>query len=237
MTLNEVKYNVRRTWGMHGLEKGCQDSIKIHYYDMNGVKQKSTIHIKYLWKPIACNHCKVFGHSLLNCTKRPRIDAEMKSKKKETKAESDSEGFVATKKSHNGVQKEKENVENHKEVKTNKKAVEWLNEYNEAVINEEKMLYQLAKVKWLKEGDKNSAYFLQIIKGKKQRSYIDNVYDEQGNRYNEMPKKISDDEIKDPLKTIDDNKVPGPDGYTTKFFKVGWDIMGSGLCRAVREFF
>ncbi|GJS93612.1 hypothetical protein Tco_0800580 [Tanacetum coccineum] len=186
--------------------QGCQDSIKIHYYDMNRVKQKSTIHIKYLWKPIACNHCKVFGHSLLNYTKRPRIDAEMKLKKKETKAESDIEG---------------------------KKVVEWLNEYNEAVIDEEKMLYQLAKVKWLKEGDKNSAYFHQIIKGKKQRSYIDSVYDEQGNRYNEMRKKISDDEIKDPLKTINDNKVPGPDGYTTKFFKVGWDIIGSGLCRAV----
>ncbi|GKD63664.1 hypothetical protein Tco_1305772 [Tanacetum coccineum] len=53
-----------------------------------------------------------------------------------------------------------------------------LKEYNEAVPDEEKLLYQLAKVDWLKEGDKNSACFHELIRGKRHRSYIYNVGDE-----------------------------------------------------------
>nr|GEU48066.1 ribonuclease H-like domain-containing protein [Tanacetum cinerariifolium] len=53
----------------------------------------------------------------------------------------------------------------------------------------------------------------------------------------EMRKKISDDEIKDPFKTIDENKALGPDGCTIKFFKAGYDIVRSGVCGALREFF
>ncbi|GJU68056.1 phloem protein 2-like protein [Tanacetum coccineum] len=58
-----------------------------------------------------------------------------------------------------------------------------LKEYNEAVPDEEKLLYQLAKVDWLKEGDKNSACFHELIRGKRHRSYIYNVCDEHGVRY------------------------------------------------------
>jgi hypothetical protein len=40
-----------------------------------------------------------------------------------------------------------------------KEAAKTLKEYNEAVIDESKLLYQMARVEWLNEGDKNSNYF------------------------------------------------------------------------------
>ncbi|GJY76478.1 hypothetical protein Tco_0481594, partial [Tanacetum coccineum] len=56
-----------------------------------------------------------------------------------------------------------------------------LKEYHEAVIDEEKLLFQKAKVEWLCEGDKNSAYFHKLIKGKKQRNRIVSILDKNRN--------------------------------------------------------
>nr|GEY81380.1 hypothetical protein [Tanacetum cinerariifolium] len=48
---------------------------------------------------------------------------------------------------------------------------------------------------------------------------------------------VSNDEIKRAMFDIGDGKSPGPDGYTSAFFKKGWDVVGSDVCRAVRDFF
>ncbi|CAH9101719.1 unnamed protein product [Cuscuta europaea] len=48
---------------------------------------------------------------------------------------------------------------------------------------------------------------------------------------------ISDIEIKNVLFDIGDNKSPGPDGYTSAFFKHNWDIVGHDVILAVRGFF
>nr|GEW81642.1 hypothetical protein [Tanacetum cinerariifolium] len=53
----------------------------------------------------------------------------------------------------------------------------------------------------------------------------------------EMIKPISNEEIKAVIFDIEDNKAPGPDGYTLKFFKAAWGIMRSDVCMAVKEFF
>jgi hypothetical protein len=45
------------------------------------------------------------------------------------------------------------------------------------------------------------------------------------------------DVIKQALFSIDDNKGPGPDGYTSLFFKKSWDIVDGDFCHAVRDFF
>ncbi|GKE98473.1 RNA-directed DNA polymerase, eukaryota, reverse transcriptase zinc-binding domain protein, partial [Tanacetum coccineum] len=37
--------------------------------------------------------------------------------------------------------------------------------------------------------------------------------------------------------SIDDNKAPGPDGYTAKFFKKAWHMIGNDVCMDVKEFF
>ncbi|GKA63144.1 RNA-directed DNA polymerase, eukaryota, reverse transcriptase zinc-binding domain protein [Tanacetum coccineum] len=39
------------------------------------------------------------------------------------------------------------------------------------------------------------------------------------------------------LDDIDDNKAPGPDGFSSHFFKASWNIVGDELCKAVKNFF
>ncbi|GJX40764.1 RNA-directed DNA polymerase, eukaryota, reverse transcriptase zinc-binding domain protein [Tanacetum coccineum] len=61
--------------------------------------------------------------------------------------------------------------------------VEILRAYKEVVIDKEKLLRQNTKVTWLSEGDKNSAYFHKVLKGRINRSRIMSVCDENGVRY------------------------------------------------------
>ncbi|GJT36586.1 putative RNA-directed DNA polymerase, eukaryota, reverse transcriptase zinc-binding domain protein [Tanacetum coccineum] len=44
-------------------------------------------------------------------------------------------------------------------------------------------------------------------------------------------------EIKEAMFCIGDDRAPGPDGFTSAFFKKGWDIIGGDICNAVRDFF
>nr|KAJ0184832.1 hypothetical protein LSAT_V11C900454780 [Lactuca sativa] len=53
----------------------------------------------------------------------------------------------------------------------------------------------------------------------------------------DMIKEVTDEEIKAALFDIDDDKAPGPDGFSSKFFKKAWMIVGSDFCFAVKEFF
>ncbi|GKC39023.1 cytochrome P450 [Tanacetum coccineum] len=52
-----------------------------------------------------------------------------------------------------------------------------------------------------------------------------------------MVRDITNEEIKDSIFGIGNAKAPGPDGYTSMFFKKSWDIVGGDVCRAVKEFF
>ncbi|GJV19454.1 RNA-directed DNA polymerase, eukaryota, reverse transcriptase zinc-binding domain protein [Tanacetum coccineum] len=49
--------------------------------------------------------------------------------------------------------------------------------------DEEKLLMQKAKVNWLKEGDKNTAYFHKVLKGRLNRNRIMSICDEDGTRF------------------------------------------------------
>nr|GFA65998.1 hypothetical protein [Tanacetum cinerariifolium] len=53
----------------------------------------------------------------------------------------------------------------------------------------------------------------------------------------ELIKPVTDEEIKDALFSIDVNKASGPDGYTLKFFKAAWSVVGKDTCSAIKEFF
>ncbi|KAL9237052.1 hypothetical protein vseg_011642 [Gypsophila vaccaria] len=44
-------------------------------------------------------------------------------------------------------------------------------------------------------------------------------------------------EIKEAMFDIDDTKAPGPDGYTSRFFKDAWDVIMKEIIQAVRTFF
>jgi hypothetical protein len=48
---------------------------------------------------------------------------------------------------------------------------------------------------------------------------------------------VTADDIKQVLFSMDDNKAPGPDGYTSAFFKKAWSIVGTDFCSAVKDFF
>ncbi|GKB14013.1 RNA-directed DNA polymerase, eukaryota, reverse transcriptase zinc-binding domain protein [Tanacetum coccineum] len=52
-----------------------------------------------------------------------------------------------------------------------------------------------------------------------------------------MINEVSSEEIKAAMFDIDDNKASGPDGFTAKFFKKVWEVIGNDVCEAVKEFF
>ena len=52
-----------------------------------------------------------------------------------------------------------------------------------------------------------------------------------------LNKAISHEEIKEVIFSIDDSKAPGPDGFSSRFFKAAWGIIGSDVYAAVSSFF
>ncbi|XP_052623926.1 uncharacterized protein LOC128134194 [Lactuca sativa] len=52
-----------------------------------------------------------------------------------------------------------------------------------------------------------------------------------------MIRVVTDDEVKVAMFDIADNHAPGPDRFSSKFFKCAWNIVGPEVCKAVREFF
>ena len=48
---------------------------------------------------------------------------------------------------------------------------------------------------------------------------------------------FTDKDIKKALFSVPNHKSPGPDGYSSGFFKATWDIMGGLVCAPVRQFF
>ena len=52
-----------------------------------------------------------------------------------------------------------------------------------------------------------------------------------------LTKLVTEEEIRDVILKMPSNKTPGPDGYTTEFFKASWSIIGKDLTVAVQSFF
>lgn len=48
---------------------------------------------------------------------------------------------------------------------------------------------------------------------------------------------ISSKEVKQALWSITANKSPGPDGFSSGFYKKAWPVVGESICLAVKEFF
>jgi hypothetical protein len=57
------------------------------------------------------------------------------------------------------------------------------------------------------------------------------------NMAKDMVRPVSRGEIKVALGDIDDDKAPGLNGYTARFFKVAWGTVGNDVCDVVLEFF
>nr|GEV62574.1 hypothetical protein [Tanacetum cinerariifolium] len=113
--------------------------------------------------------------------------------------------------------------------------------FNEAKLDEERFLKQKAKVDWLEVGYTNSAYFHKTIKCRNQRSRIDSILNT--NNVEVSGSLVPDvfvshyEQFLAAMFDIGDDRALGPDGYTSVFFKKGWNIAGDDICNAVRDFF
>lgn len=55
--------------------------------------------------------------------------------------------------------------------------------------------------------------------------------------FESMVQIATDEEIKATIFSMGDDKAASPDGFSAKFYKVAWPIIGSDICNAVKEFF
>ncbi|GFY81548.1 hypothetical protein Acr_01g0013570 [Actinidia rufa] len=135
-------------------------------------------------------------------------------------------------------------------------------------------------MKFLKESDKCSKFFHDLIKSNRSKSQIvsltlsdgsrstslqqvsnafldfykgllgsnfpctqlDNFILLDGEQVNEaqamdLIRAVSDEEIKGALFSTEDDKSPGPDGFSAYFFKRAWRTVGPEFCEAIKEFF
>ncbi|XP_022019347.1 uncharacterized protein LOC110919383 [Helianthus annuus] len=120
--------------------------------------------------------------------------------------------------------------------------------YKQAVQDEALFLQQKSKVDWLSLGDSNTKYFHNVVFesndvplalvehysnffGSEVETPVHPTPDLFVQRLSDakaqnMVRQVSDAEIKAAMFSISGNKAPGPDGYTSIFFKRSWDIVG-----------
>ncbi|GJR34281.1 RNA-directed DNA polymerase, eukaryota, reverse transcriptase zinc-binding domain protein [Tanacetum coccineum] len=126
-----------------------------------------------------------------------------------------------------------------------------LENYIEAVNDAKKLLFQSAKIEWLKnrtkfEGDMVAEQFVKHFY--KFLGTVDNttlITDAASLFKNKLKDKeaidmiceVTDSEIKKAVFDIDDAKAPGLDGFTSAFFKKSWMIIGKDVCSAIKDFF
>ncbi|KAK4389496.1 hypothetical protein Sango_2286600 [Sesamum angolense] len=108
--------------------------------------------------------------------------------------------------------------------------------------------YQKAKIHFLKQGDRNTMVYHDVKRNMAKNSILV-VTKSDGTIITSAPDiaqefigfytslLVTQAEVKLAVFQISDNKVPGPDGYTSCFFKKTWKIIGDLICRAVTDFF
>ncbi|GJZ09506.1 RNA-directed DNA polymerase, eukaryota, reverse transcriptase zinc-binding domain protein [Tanacetum coccineum] len=124
--------------------------------------------------------------------------------------------------------------------------VVYLNAYKETVKDEEIILKQRAKVTWLSEdldgngfsGDQVGAQFVKYFQGIfGESSHVSPIIDPASlfstslslEEANFMVRHVFKLEIKYAFFGMEDDKAPGPDGFSAKFFKAAWPIIGDEL--------
>ncbi|GJX96839.1 RNA-directed DNA polymerase, eukaryota, reverse transcriptase zinc-binding domain protein [Tanacetum coccineum] len=144
-----------------------------------------------------------------------------------------------------------------KVIKTKRKAIKFANfiadkkEFISIITmkDEEKLMYQKAKIKWISFGDRNNDFFHKVLKSQKNKCRINSVRDSKGNLFH--GNEVADQFVKhfksflekllmlmiEAMFQIDSNKAPSPDGFSSHCFKRAWEIVGTNVCKAIKEFF
>ncbi|XP_022897441.1 uncharacterized protein LOC111411107 [Olea europaea var. sylvestris] len=118
---------------------------------------------------------------------------------------------------------------------------------------ERSFYYQHAKCAYLSKNDKCTKFFHSLVKRNVKKNFIAaetnhacdpidlNILREgpslSPEQANSLIKDISPQEIKEALSNIGDEKSPGPDGYSSCFFKKAWETIEGDFVNAIIEFF
>ncbi|KAL2224964.1 UNVERIFIED_CONTAM: hypothetical protein Sindi_2996400 [Sesamum indicum] len=88
------------------------------------------------------------------------------------------------------------------------------------------------------------SYYQNLLGGTRRRLSVDIRYLRPWARHcitdeeaNQLLLPISADDVKQAMFDIADDKAPGPDGYSSRFFKAAWPVVGEEVTRAVLDFF
>ncbi|KAL0378647.1 UNVERIFIED_CONTAM: hypothetical protein Sradi_3170200 [Sesamum radiatum] len=121
--------------------------------------------------------------------------------------------------------------------------------YCTAVKQEKCMLLQRSKINWLKDGDQCTkaefvSFFQSLLGAYTPRRTLDLSFLQSGLKHvinseeaAALVAPITQQEIKDAFFDISEESAPGPDGYTSAFFKAAWPVIGEDISAAVAEFF
>ncbi|KAL2230755.1 UNVERIFIED_CONTAM: hypothetical protein Sindi_1669900 [Sesamum indicum] len=109
---------------------------------------------------------------------------------------------------------------------------------------EQIMLQQRAKMQWMKGDDQCSRVFFRKIAQRRSSRRIFQIQKKPWARHilsNEESTALllpfTPADVKQAVFDIDEDKVPGPDEYSSGFFKVAWPIVGQEVTSAVLDFF
>ncbi|KAL0455349.1 UNVERIFIED_CONTAM: hypothetical protein Slati_0874100 [Sesamum latifolium] len=119
---------------------------------------------------------------------------------------------------------------------------------------EQMMLQQRAKIQWLKGGRTHTSkedvvnefvsFYRRLLGGERRREFIDLRYLRPWVRHvitqeeaSALIQPVSREEIKLAFFDIEEDKAPGPDGYSSGFYKAAWPIIGEEITNAILEFF
>ncbi|XP_035551728.1 uncharacterized protein LOC118349893 [Juglans regia] len=122
---------------------------------------------------------------------------------------------------------------------------------------EEIRFSQLAKKKWISEGDNNTKFFHAVVNQRRKSKIISNMQLENGDFLN-SPEQVdlapliqcsvteennlalimapSETEILDALKSIPKDSSPGPDGFGSGFYRSCWDLINEDVVAAAKDF-